>query len=150
MMMNDDDDGDDTSNGDNGSVWDRIVHLTVFDKVFCAARSTVTIHDPQCQQLVESGQVGLGQLFRYLDRLPTFELIDAGYNDDNDNDDDDAIENNDNTAEHSNNNRQQQHTGGLWRLYELRCNEVSCRIREDFHPQAWKMTPSSSEHECES
>ena len=119
-------------------LWDRVVHLTVLNQVrnqvlpetqvfcdteclkyrglqvFCSAHSIVTIHDPACQDLVQSGKVGLGQLFRYLDRLPTFELLDAGY-----------LEN-----------------GALWRLYELKCKEVSCRIREDFHPCAWEIVDS--------
>jgi len=92
-------------------LWDRLVHLTVHDQVFCSANSEVTIHDSKCQYVVESGKVGLGQLFRYLDRLPTFELQDAGYNE----------------------------NGALWRIYDLKCEEVSCRIREDFHPSAWEI-----------
>jgi hypothetical protein len=55
--------------------------------------------------------VGLGQLFRYLDRLPTFELSDAGLKE----------------------------NGALWRVYELNCKEISCRIREDFDPRAWNL-----------
>jgi hypothetical protein len=109
------------------------IHIYIYTyyihQVFCSAHSTVTIHDSTCQQLVASGQVGLGQLFRYLDRLPTFELMDAGYHNSNDNVDDDT-----------NNNI---NGGGLWRVYELSCKEVSCRIREDFHPQAWEMVPPS-------
>lgn len=91
--------------------WDRLVHLTVHDVVFCRAQATIQVHDVQCQELVETGQVGLGQLFRYLDRLPTFVLLDAGYNAD----------------------------GGLWRRYELNCNELSCEIREDFVPNMWEL-----------
>ena len=81
-------------------------------QTFCTAQASVTVHDKDCQDLVRSGAIGLGQLFRHLDRLPTFELIDAGYSDE---------------------------TGGLWRLYDLKCTEVSCRIREDFHPMAWDL-----------
>jgi len=92
-------------------LWDRVVHLTVYQQNFCTAHASVTVHDEHCRELVQSGKVGLGQLFRYLDRLPTFELLDAGYSE----------------------------NGGLWRLYELKCSEISCRIREVFHPNAWKM-----------
>jgi hypothetical protein len=60
---------------------------------------------------VESGEVGLGQLFRYLDRLPTFELCNAGLTE----------------------------NGALWRVYKLNCKEISCTIREDFDPQAWNL-----------
>lgn len=94
------------------TVWYRTVHLTVFDQVFCTAQSVVTLHDPECISLVQSGQVGLGQLFRHLDRLPTFELLDAGYTE----------------------------SGALWRLYELNCKELSCNIREDFHQKAWELS----------
>jgi hypothetical protein len=91
--------------------WDRLVHLTVHNVIFCRAHATIQVHDETCQTLVETGQVGLGQLFRYLDRLPTFVLLDAGYNTD----------------------------GGLWRRYELNCNELSCEIREDFVPNMWEL-----------
>lgn len=100
--------------------WDRLVHLqvqittarrTTTSISCCQAHATITIHDDTCQELVQTGQVGLGQLFRYLDRLPTFFLVDAGYNPD----------------------------GGLWRLYQLNCKELSCTIREDFIPNLWNI-----------
>ena len=100
--------------------WDRLVHLqvqittarrTTTSISCCQAHATITIHDDTCQELVQTGQVGLGQLFRYLDRLPTFLLVDAGYNPD----------------------------GGLWRLYQLNCKELSCTIREDFIPNLWNI-----------
>jgi len=69
--------------------------------------------------LVESGQIGIGQLFRYLDILPEFELHNAG-------------------LLHS-----QQHDGGggFWREYTLHCAELSCDIREDFRAGMWKIRP---------
>jgi len=94
-------------------IWDRLVHLKVYNQVFCTAKSKVIIYDTKCQHLIESGEVGLGQLFQYLNRLPMFVLCDAGYN----------------------------NGGGLYRIYELNCKEVSCRIREDFHPSAWNINP---------
>lgn len=96
----------------NQSVWDRTVRLSVHDQIFCIATSTITIHCPLCEQLVESGEVGIGQLFRYLDKLPTFELLDAGRNKD----------------------------GGLWRHYILKCKELTCNIKEDFSENAWSIT----------
>lgn len=75
----------------------------------------ITVNDDTCRQLVQSGQVGLGQLFRYLDLLPQFELQQAG--------------------RHANNN------GGWWRVYELKCRQVTCHIREDFCAHLWDIEP---------
>ena len=62
--------------------------------------------------LIERGQVGIGQLFRYLDKLPTFTIIDAGRCD----------------------------NGGLWRRYILECeNIITCDIFEQFSPDAWEI-----------
>lgn len=66
-----------------------------------------------CAELVRSGEVGLGQLFRYLDKLPTFDLLDAGRTE----------------------------SGGIWRLYELKSKELTCSIFEDFSPDVWDMIP---------
>jgi hypothetical protein len=81
-------------------------------QTFCTARSVVSVYDPLCQSLVESGQVGLGQLFRYLDILPEFELHDAGP-------------------------YPMETGGGFWREYTLRCAELSCDIHEDFCSGIW-------------
>ena len=62
-----------------------------------------------CVEKVKSGEIGIGQLFRYLNKLPTFELLDAG-----------STVNN-----------------GMWRLYELNCDELTCKIFEEFSPNAW-------------
>ena len=98
-------------NNVKNSVWDRRVHLSIFDQVFCTATSQVEVHSSECIALVQSGKVGIGQLFRHLDRLPTFELLDVG------------------RCSH----------GGLWREYMLECKEVSCRIHEEFIPNAWDL-----------
>ena len=68
------------------------------------------MRDESCAELVDSGKVGIGQLFRHLDKLPRFELVDAGR-----------------IAE----------TGGMWREYELSSEEVFCFITEVFEPDAW-------------
>lgn len=93
--------------------WDRRVHLTVHDQTFCTADSFIRVHDVDCQALVESGQVGLGQLFRYLDILPEFELLQAGP-----------------TPQ-----------GGCWRNYTLSCKYVTCHIHEVFISGAWEIVP---------
>ena len=96
----------------NAVVWDRVVHLMIFNQTFCVATSVITVRDPLCVKLVDSGKVGLGQLFRYLDLLPEFCLVDAARNEDR---------------------------GGFWREYTLECAEVSCRIHESFVDGLWEL-----------
>lgn len=98
---------------DDYHVWDRCVHLSVYSQTFCTAFSKVTVHSNEWARLVTSGQVGLGQLFRYLDKLPTFQLLDAG-----------RLE-----------------TGGMWREYTLESDKICCEIREEFSPTAWNICP---------
>lgn len=93
--------------------WNRVVHLKVHGQIFCTATSEIQIMDPLCQQLVGSGRVGLGQLFRYLDLLPHFELHAAA----------------------------PYPEGGFWRDYSLSCHALSCRIHERFVPDMWNLTP---------
>lgn len=93
--------------------WDRVVHLMVHDTTFCTATSLITVNDQACRELVESRRVGLGQLFRHLDKLPNFSLQQAGYSGE----------------------------GGLWRVYELTCSELTCHIREEFLPGMWNIQP---------
>ena len=97
---------------DNPNVWDRTVYLKVLGCEFCRAESEVTIHKESCQELVASGQVGLGQLFRYLNVLPMFSLRNAGVD---------------------------SNTGGIWREYTLQCNALTCQIREEFIPGLWEL-----------
>lgn len=92
-------------------LWDRRVHLQVYGQTFCVADSTVQVHSDYCRDLVESGQVGLGQLFRHLNILPEFALQAAGPTDD----------------------------GGFWRQYTLTCADVSCSIYERFIPGMWEL-----------
>jgi chorismate-pyruvate lyase len=99
------------SSSPDDKCWDRRVHLTVHNQTFCTADSFIRVHNVECQALVESGHVGLGQLFRYLDILPEFELLEAGP-----------------TPQ-----------GGCWRKYTLSCKYVTCHIQEVFVPGAWKI-----------
>ena len=105
--------------------WDRRVSLQVFGQTFCVATSVIRVRDPQCVTWVESGQVGLGQLFRKLNVLPTFSLLRAGAIDDNDTPD--GVE---------------AGGGGFWREYSLACAELSCDIREEFVVGLWALQPS--------
>lgn len=92
--------------------WDRVVHLQVAaTTTFCIATSVIHVHDPVCQQLVESGRVGIGQLFRFLNVLPEFQLLTAG----------------------------PRAGGGFWREYRLDCPELTCRIHEEFEPNMWEI-----------
>jgi len=110
-------DNDNNNNNDddnnNQQVWDRVVHLQVFEQTFCTATSVICVHDPLCQRLVQTGEVGLGQLFRFLDLLPEFELHAAG----------------------------PKPQGGFWRDYTLQCAELTCSIVEDFQPGMWDLKP---------
>lgn len=99
-----------------GGAWDRRVQLQVFGTTFCVAESTVHVHSPECQRLVESGAIGLGQLFRYLNLLPEFELQNAGP-----------------TPE-----------GGFWRQYTLDCpGMVTCNVHETFIRDVWDLKPKT-------
>jgi hypothetical protein len=100
--------------GENSTTWTRRVQLQVFDQTFCVADSVVQVHSAHCRALVQSGQVGLGQLFRHLNVLPEFALQDAGPIPD----------------------------GGFWRQYTLTCAEVTCSIQERFCPGVWELTPN--------
>mmetsp|Transcript_15685 Transcript_15685/g.38629 ORF Transcript_15685/g.38629 Transcript_15685/m.38629 type:complete len:303 (-) Transcript_15685:502-1410(-) len=94
--------------------WDRRVDLSVFDQVFCTADSTVQVHNAEWRSLVQSGKMGLGQLFRYQNVLPEFILHAAGP-----------------TPE-----------GGFWRNYTLECSSMTCLIHEEFCPHIWDLSPT--------
>ncbi|TPX69978.1 hypothetical protein SpCBS45565_g02034 [Spizellomyces sp. 'palustris'] len=91
------------SNAETESVFRREVNLCCLNQICCNAKSTVTITDPEYLRLILEQQVGIGQLFRYLNILPEFELLQVG------------------RTVHS-----------FWREYDLRSNGVNCRIREEF------------------
>ena len=115
---------DDCSNNNDDAIWDRIVHIQVHNRTICKATSIIHVQSPSCVQLIEDGSVGLGQMFRYLDKLPTFSLLDAGRQqrstkDSTSGDDNDIFE------------------GGMWRTYELQCEEMTCLIHEEFSRDAW-------------
>ena len=113
-------------------VWERAVHLTVFGQTFCTATSIIHVRDATCQALVESGQVGLGQLFRYLDLLPEFTLLDAGPS---------LSSSGDKVDDGSPTTSTDGGGGDFWRQYRLECRELSCWIREEFCPGLWTLTP---------
>lgn len=113
-------------------IWNRVVRLQVYGQTFCTATSVIVVRDTVCQQLVASGQVGLGQLFRYLDLLPDFILHNAA-----------PKQKMTTTTNHNNkgSNGDGRGGGGFWRDYTLQCAELSCRIHEDFEPAMWDYAP---------
>ncbi|KAG0250686.1 hypothetical protein BG011_008181 [Mortierella polycephala] len=81
----------------------REVNLLCNGKVFCNAKSQVLIKDEKVYDLVVKNGVGIGQIFRYLDRLPSFDLHGLGRTEDT-----------------------------FWREYSLRIPGVDCRLLEVF------------------
>ena len=118
-------------------IWDRQVELCLYSTttptttnhstkhVFGTATSVITIYDPECQQLIESQQIGIGQLFRYYNILPNFTLHDAGP-----------------LTTTTTRNDQVDHAGGgnFWREYTLSSSQLSCWIREEFPPGLWNIS----------
>ena len=94
--------------------FDREVRLYCRGQDFCTAVSEVEITDAAMLQAVASGRVGLGQLFRAFNVLPTFELEECGRRD----------------------------CGGIWRRYALRGCGVSCRITEYFKHDVLCLAPN--------
>jgi hypothetical protein len=141
---------EDVDHDDIDGIWNRVVRIQVRDVSVCRATSVIRVRCPRCRRLIDDGTVGIAQLFRYLDRLPTFTLIDAGrrtgecgigrnagggggsdrgeeggegtpfVNDDDDDNHDDGFG-----------------VGGIWRTYELRSEEITCLIHEEFRCDAW-------------
>ncbi|KAJ3292995.1 Transgelin-3 [Borealophlyctis nickersoniae] len=85
------------------TVFSREVTLSSVHQVCCRAVSKVTIKNPEYLRLIEEQQVGIGQLFRYLNVLPEFDLLRVGR-----------------TPEL------------FWREYELKSEGILCSIREEF------------------
>ena len=57
-------------------VFDRKVTLETEDsKIWCTASSSITVTDKDILDLIIHKNIGIGQLFRYLNRLPKFTLI---------------------------------------------------------------------------
>ncbi|KAJ1824718.1 hypothetical protein GGH91_001219 [Coemansia sp. RSA 2671] len=83
----------------------RDINLVCNRIVVCSAQSTVDLLTTKAADLVISKGVGIGQLFRYMNVLPTFTLLEAHLSD---------------------------HNASFERLYELRSDDVVCTIAEKF------------------
>ncbi|KAF9581352.1 hypothetical protein BGW38_001666 [Lunasporangiospora selenospora] len=81
----------------------REVNLLCNNKVVCNAKSQVLIKDEKVFDLVVKKGVGIGQIFRYLDKLPSFDLHGLGRTDQT-----------------------------FWREYSLGIPGVDCRLLEVF------------------
>ena len=87
-----------------------------------------------CAKAVKTGSVGIGQLFRSLDILPNFELLNAGHR--TAANFSSALDGNRNDGGGENGGTGK---GGLWRVYDLRSRHVSCRIHEEFPPDLFDL-----------
>mmetsp|Transcript_12143 Transcript_12143/g.28812 ORF Transcript_12143/g.28812 Transcript_12143/m.28812 type:complete len:325 (+) Transcript_12143:238-1212(+) len=105
-----------SSETDESAIWDRRVLLKIFgNQTFCTADSVVEVHSREAEELIESGKVGIGQIFRHYNILPEFTLLAAAP-----------------TAE-----------GGFWRNYTLESSIVTCSIREVFCAGLWELSPTA-------
>jgi hypothetical protein len=103
-------------------------------------------------------------MFRYLNKLPTFSLLDAGRrrrrrrrrsrgNSSSggaiegaiDEEKDDEFHYNYVLGKENNNDDDEDYEcqevgeGGMWRTYKLQCEEMTCLIHEEFHRDAWDL-----------
>ncbi|KAJ2078276.1 hypothetical protein H4R24_004584 [Coemansia sp. RSA 988] len=83
----------------------RSINLICNRTIVCSAQSTVDLLTRKAADLVINKGVGIGQLFRYLNVLPTFALLEAHLSDSD---------------------------SSFSRLYELRSDDVACVITEEF------------------
>lgn len=112
------------------AIWDRRVLLQLsgdFDndqpQTLCTADSTVVVHNQEVEELIESGTVGIGQLFRHFNVLPEFTLLAAGP-----------------SNKHGG--------GGFWRNYTLTSDKlVTCYIHEEFCEDVWNLRKPSDKEE---
>ena len=140
----------------SSAIWDRIVHIHIHGQTICRATSIISVKDPTCIRLIENGTMGIGQLFRYLDRLPTFSLVDAGRTTPvaaaavGGKEESTLMEAatvgtscNDSISSGTN-DVSSFFEGGIWRTYELKCDEMTCLIHEEFHKDAWNISPEGT------
>jgi len=92
-----------TSEEPEPAIYDRQVELWCCNQVFCVATSEVVVNSEAILDLVNEKKVGIGQLFRYLNVLPSFELLSVG-----------------------------RHADGIERTYTLSTAGVVCKIHERF------------------
>lgn len=92
--------------------FEREVVLICFGEAFATATSTVDISRADCIEAITTGGVAIGQLFRHLNILPTFELLGAGY---------------------------EPGRGHFWRDYLLGGDGICCKIHERIRSDVFTM-----------
>ena len=108
----------------------RKVLIQTCSRLLCTAYSTITISNPEICARVSSRAFGIGQLFRYLNILPFFTLLEFGRSVVAD-----ASVNDESVTR--NQDRFDKKDGAFWRLYRLDSTKqqgVECLIREEFEP----------------
>ena len=93
------------------AVHDRQVALLLDGRQLMLAKSTVFITKPEWASLVDSGEVGIGELFRHFSELPTFTLHACGKGADY-----------------------------FWRQYQLQASGMVCQINETFTTDAFGLS----------
>ena len=84
--------------------YDRCVTLNCKGKLLCTATSKVWTLSKEAKVAVESEKIGIGQLFRFLNILPVFQMIDCGLKENE----------------------------VMWRSYILSSIHLKCEIYEEF------------------
>ena len=108
---------------DHPAVWDRQVLLKIFgNQTFCTADSVIEVHSREVEDLVESGKIGIGQIFRRFNILPEFTLLAVG------------VVSTTNGKANGN-----QNGAGFWRNYTLESDLVTCSIHEVFCEGVWEL-----------
>lgn len=107
----------------------RQVHLQCDGKTVCTATSTVRITSSKCAHLFLEENYAIGQMFRQLQKLPTFELLEVGFGP---------------AEDLSSEKRSSTEQNQLWRKYRLSVPDFECEILEVFpsrdmfrHGEAW-------------
>ena len=146
-------DADDDDHEDGDATWDRIVRIQVRGATVCRATSVIRVRCTRCRTLIEEGTVGIAQMFRYLDRLPTFSLLDAGRRTEGGVGggggrergergglgEGEGGEGEGGSSFDDRDDGDDLGMGGVWRTYELQSEEMTCLIHEEFRGDAWNI-----------
>jgi hypothetical protein len=100
----------------------RQVHLQCAGKIVCTATSTVRVTSPECAYLFLQEKYAIGQMFRRLEKVPAFELLEVGLGPVDDNDKDPGALS----------TTKDKKSIQLWRKYTLTIPDFECEILEVF------------------
>ena len=99
----------------------RQVHLQCAEKIVCIATSTVRITSPECANLFLQEKYAIGQMFRRLEKIPVFDLLEVGLGPLDDHDKAPGAFSTEDTKSNQ-----------LWRKYTLTIPNFECEIVEEF------------------